>query len=143
MKFVKYFYDKKYSVVTLKHHDKMFVGYMIVHPDENPEYLSEIFGCSIAESRAEIKFLKHKLSLIKEEISYIKKFLNDCKCYKNWDEDDNMGKICRKQLYLREKKKKQLIADIQKYEDFIKQKIEDREKQIQSYKNKEEKDKSN
>lgn len=112
MKFINSYYDAGYSEVTLQHLGKIFKGTAVMHPEEKVE--SEFTGCALAETRAEIKALKYEHKKEKEKTDEIIKFLNACKCYKNYNAEDDTAKVLHRQLNKRIDKVNALAEEIEK-----------------------------
>lgn len=64
MKFIKAEVDPKqgFCSVTISRKGNLFTGHAFYHPDEKTPF-GEKFGCRIAEIRANIKYLKHRIEI--------------------------------------------------------------------------------
>lgn len=97
------------SVVFVKHKGQHFTGFSWCHPDDN---WSEITGCRIAETRAQIKALKYEHRLKKEKCEECRKFVIAVQQYKNFNPEDPSAKAMFRQLNRRIKEVNDLAIKI-------------------------------
>lgn len=60
------YYNKGGSIVVYNNKYGSFIGSARCHPDDKDK-MSEITGCTIAEKRADLKYYKERLKLLKRE----------------------------------------------------------------------------
>ena len=79
---------------------KEYIGLATLHPDDK-DNASQFAGGYIAETRAIIKALKEKRQIEKKKCEACRKFINACKCHKDFDADSPTAKIMHKELKTR------------------------------------------
>lgn len=111
MKFISSYYDSVGggSTASVEHLGKIFYGYAQLHPEDSG---SNFFGCRIAEQRAEIKALKYERNKLKEEAEICRKFVQACKQYKQFNEEDPSAKSMLRQLNVKINKVNELASII-------------------------------
>ena len=102
MKFIKASYNKESgeSVAIVTHMNEIFTGSAKLHP-EDKAHASEFRGCSLAETRAMIRALKHERQQLMKEAEICRKFINACSCHKTWDKESPTAKAAYHQLNLK------------------------------------------
>ena len=84
--------DTQETSIVLSTNKGDFIGTAKLH-EEDADSFSYFFGCSLAENRAIIKYLKARKKELYQEIETIKKFHNQLLCYKDYDEE-NSFELC-------------------------------------------------
>ncbi len=115
----------KKSAVTVSHKGKKFVGLAWCHPDDA---WSELTGCRIAETRAQISALKYEHKLKKEKCEECRKFVVAVQQYKNFNPEDPSAKAMFRQLNRRIKEVNKLAAEITMIELQLKASISAKDK---------------
>lgn len=102
MKFISSDYDKEtgISTVTIEYKKEKFTGTAKLHP-EDKDSVSEVYGGTIAETRAIIKALKKERKVLIEEAEVCRKFIKACSQCKNWDKESSTAKVAYRQLNLK------------------------------------------
>ena len=123
LKDIEYKYGEGSAVCIIKYNGYDFVGRADCHPDDE-DFESERVGLTIAESRANIKVLRHIRNCeIKPQLKILKHLFNNMKSSTYHDPYSYEAKMMRSQIHVIEKELATInnaIADEQKFiKDYI------------------------
>lgn len=113
---------------------EIFYGVSKCHEDDMP-YVSEYFGCEIAELRAHIKVFKKQKKEIWKEYKACKNIIAAACNMKAFDSDSSTAKAVFHQLNLKEKEYKAICNKIEIFENIIKEKVRQKDHFNEKYLN--------
>lgn len=113
-------YDNETGVskVIIENKYGIFEDVALLHPDDKI-YESNFFGCQIAEARCMIQTRKAQIEEINFKIKTLQTFENVLKNSKHYNPQSFECRKLRKQIYLLNKEKQDLLHTIQKIKENI------------------------
>lgn len=109
--------ETRISETTVTNSYGTFTGYATCHPDDN---VSSFFGCSLAESRANLKAFREERKIIRFQIKALKEAYGMFSNAKNFNANCNEARKMRKYIKMKEAKLTEINNAIQTLSDFIK-----------------------
>jgi|GEM_PF-5514805 len=114
--------DSVYKVTFIDKHGNKYHGVARCHPDDQ-KYESELFGYTVANYRAYVKFNKSLIKKEKERLKTLITLYNTIENMKGFNKDELSAKRIRKEIYICKKEIEELSATIREVNDAIRERI--------------------